>query len=443
MVIADQAIFGASTKNYSMTKKILITAYAVNPYKGSEDGVGWNIIRSVSRQNEVIAITRENNEKAIKKYLSENPLPKASNLRFEYFDLPYWLRFWKKGNRGASLYHILWHFGVVFFILKKRLQFDIAHHLNFHSDWSPSFLYLLGKPMVWGPVGHHHKIPRSYILPHGKNAWLKDRMLWLVKSYFWKIDPFLHLTKIFSRKIIGVNSSVFKVNHIRKSKQVIIPAVADYPKKNHIPKTESEKFSLLSIGRFVPLKGFDITVRAFAKFYHRQSVELQSKLELILIGKGPQKGELIKTANQLSLPQDAVRFIDWIERSELDRYFSEASAFVFPSHEGAGMVIPEALSFGLPVIVFDNYGPGEFVDEKCAIKIPYSTYELGVQDFAKAMEILLTNETKRKHLSENALKRFQEKFTWDKKAQQIQAIYDEIFLEKQSSITGQISVLKT
>jgi len=53
---------------------ILITSYAVNPYKGSEDGTGWNMIRQISKHNKVTAITRKNNREAIEKYLEENDL---------------------------------------------------------------------------------------------------------------------------------------------------------------------------------------------------------------------------------------------------------------------------------------------------------------------------------------------------------------------------------
>jgi len=54
-------------------KTILATAYAVNPYKGSEDGMGWNLVCQVARFNKVIAITRENNQEHIEKYMLENP----------------------------------------------------------------------------------------------------------------------------------------------------------------------------------------------------------------------------------------------------------------------------------------------------------------------------------------------------------------------------------
>ncbi len=41
--------------------RVLITAYAVNPYKGSEDGMGWNFILQAARFQRVVAVTRRNN----------------------------------------------------------------------------------------------------------------------------------------------------------------------------------------------------------------------------------------------------------------------------------------------------------------------------------------------------------------------------------------------
>lgn len=79
-----------------MKKTILATAYAVNPYKGSEDGMGWNYVCQIARFNKVIAVTRKNNRESIEKYLSENSVPEAGNIRFLYYDLPKWTRFWKR-----------------------------------------------------------------------------------------------------------------------------------------------------------------------------------------------------------------------------------------------------------------------------------------------------------------------------------------------------------
>ena len=102
-------------------KTILASAYAINPYKGSEDGMGWNLVLQIARFNKVIAVTRENNREHIEKYMAENPNPHYKNMEFLYFDLPYWMRFWKKGGRGAMLYYFMWQRGIVSFIDKQEI----------------------------------------------------------------------------------------------------------------------------------------------------------------------------------------------------------------------------------------------------------------------------------------------------------------------------------
>ena len=143
-------------------KTILATAYDVNPYKGSESGTGWNFIVQIARFNKVVAITRVNNKKNIEKYIEEFNID-ITNIKFHYYDLPYYLRFWKKGARGSSLYFYLWQMFMPIFIKKNKIKFNIAHNLNFHTDSFPTFLWFCKQPLVWGPINHHEKIPYEYI----------------------------------------------------------------------------------------------------------------------------------------------------------------------------------------------------------------------------------------------------------------------------------------
>jgi len=424
-----------------MQATILITAYAVNPFKGSEDGIAWNIIRELATKNKVIAITRENNELSITQYLEENPLPADSNLQFEYFDLPYWMRFWKRGGQGALLYHYIWHLAVVFFILKRKFSFDLAHHLNFNNDWTPSFLWLLGKPFVWGPIGHHPKVPYSYIKQYGIKAIVLEEIKWMVKKCFWTFDPFLKITKYKAAKIIALNSSVKSVLRVSDEQIIVIPAAGNERPKVQNLKRETNKFQVLSIGRLVALKGFDITINAFAKFYHQLPKEAQKNVQLVLIGKGPQKTYLNEIIKKHKLPLNSILSKKWMDRRELAAYYANSQVFLFPSHEGAGMVVPEALSYGLPVVCFDNNGPGEFINKNCGIAVPYGTYEDSIHRFAKALHTLYIDKEKRRTLSQNAFQQFEEKFTWEGKGAQIQAIYSPLNNKKKTNSVSNLSSL--
>lgn len=401
-------------------KVILATAYAVNPDKGSEDGMGWNFVMQIARFHRVIAITRENNRAAVERYMSEKPNPLYQNITFLYFDLPYWMRFWKKGSRGAMLYYLLWQYFVVPFIQKQQTSFDIVHNLNFHNDWSPSFLWKLGKPFVWGPVGHHPLIPTQYLKPYSKKYWLKDRLTWAVKRYFWAFSYRLAQTKKNAALILCMNSAAAKVLRL-KGRYAIMPSVAtqDF---GWIQDPTDETFTVISAGRLVPLKGFDLTIEAFAKMLRSLPFQQKDKCRLVLTGSGPEENRLKKRCETLGI-EHHVTFISWIERAALMQKFKNASVFLFPSHEGAGMVVAEALSFGLPVVCLKNEGPGEFITDSCGFAAPQGRYNATVSGLAAALTHLHDDRDKRNTMRRAARQHFETHFHWDRRGEQLQQIY--------------------
>lgn len=407
-------------------KTVLVSAYAVNPYHGSEDGMGWNFILQIARFNKVIAVTRENTRSDIERYLAEHPVAAAANIQFEYYDLPYWARFWKKGGRFALLYYYLWQFFLPRHVKRKGLQFDIVHNLNFHNDWTPSLLWKLHKPFVWGPIGHHPRIPRNYVLHvYGVRAYLLEEMKWLVKKYFWKIDPLLRQTVNHADKVLTMNSAVTRVLGVPKDKISMMTSVSSEAPQESSRTPHGNSFTILSAGRFVPLKGFDITIKSFARFLRQQPESEQSEIKLVLVGDGPSKKYLERLTEELEISNN-VTFIAWLHRSDFRKLYSQADLFLFPSHEGAGMVIAEALSYGLPVVCFRNEGPGELVDKDCGITIPYSRYDSSITRFAESLNLLYRKPAWRKHLSEGARKAFAERFDWDVKGEHLRNIYDNL-----------------
>ena len=408
---------------YDHPQTILMTAYAVHPRKGSEDGMGWRFILEAARRNRVVAITRENNRPAIEEYLAQHPV---EGLTFAYFDLPKWARFWKRGSRGSSLYHWLWHAFVPAFVKKQGFQFDIAHHLNFHCDWTASFLWRLGKPTVWGPVGHHPMLPKDYLLETGGwPAYFSEWLKWQFKATLWNFDPFLAKGKVKMAAIICMNRSAAQVLQISPGQYSIMPSVGT-DKIEPRPKVgANRRFTVLFMGRFVALKGVETVVRSFAQFFNQRPAAEQADLHLLMVGKGPEKDRLIDLAQSLGIAQ-AIEFVDWLPHDQVGAIYRSASVFFFPSHEGAGMVVAEAQAHGVPVLCYANDGPGELVNPSGSIRVPYVTHQIAIEGFALQLAVLFDNPKKRLQMAENAMEYVEQCLDWEVKGDFLQRIYRKV-----------------
>lgn len=414
---------------------ILVTAYAINPYKGSEDGMGWNMILQIARFQKVIAITRENNAEAINQYIKEHQVPNVENIQFEYFDTPYYTRFWKRGGRGALLYFYIWQYAVARWVKSQNWQYDIVHNLNFHNDWTPSFLWSTKKPFVWGPIGHHPQIPAAFLKQYGLKTVMKEGIRWAAKQAFWRFDPFLKLTKKKAAHIFAMNSSVAEVLHLPETKVSILPSVATESVEIS-EKIENPIFNILSIGRFVSLKGFDVTIKSFARFLSNFPARDWKNFQLTLVGKGPTLPYLEQLIEEAGIT-DVVKVIDWVERRQLQIIYEAADVFLFPSHEGAGMVVAEAMSYGLPVVCFDNCGPGEFTNSHCGLTIPYQSYEVSVSAFADALMKLYKDESLRKQLSFGAIRHSRQNLSWNRKGLVFRAVYQSILQDEETTLQNE------
>ena len=122
------------------------------------------------------------------------------------------------------------------------------------------------------------------------------------------------------------------------------------------PSTEDEKSALknelgigeekclLSVGQFIPRKGFDVLLNAVS--YIDRSVGVY-----IVGGEPTDEYKSICKANSL----DNVHFIGFKSKQELKKIYRAADLFVMPTREDIwGLVINEAMACGLPVVSTDR-----------------------------------------------------------------------------------------
>jgi glycosyltransferase involved in cell wall biosynthesis len=346
--------------------KILISAYACEPGKGSEPGIGWQwATHAADLGHDVWVVTRSNNRGSIEGALRDHGV---SKLNFYYYDLPGWARWWKKGARGVQIYYLLWQWGA-FRSLSREPDlppFDWVHHLTFGAHRHPTFMGRLGIPLVVGPVGGGERTPArlraSFPLSGRARELLRDMAnvacLWSpsVRRTYREAAVILCKTK---ETLAAVPKSAR--NKARVCLEVGTDAQEISPGRRSTRKQSSDQFDVLYVGRMVYWKGPHLALEALGRVLRNIP-----GAKLTMVGDGPERQWVQKRAAELGIDH-AVRWIRSLKRDEVMQLYSRHDVFLFPSlHDSSGNVVLEAISKGLPTVVLDLGGPATIAGPECS-----------------------------------------------------------------------------
>ena len=401
---------------------MLISAYACEPGKGSEPGVGWNWVRQAARFNEVWAFTREKNRAAIESSLAAEPLPRV---HWVYYDPPGWARLGRKTPRGYD-YYFLWQLGVYPMAKKlhREVSFDLVHHVTLVNYWMPCFLALLPVPFVWGPVGGGESAPRAFwrcFSPRGKVY----EILRNLARVLGQLDPFVRLTA--RRAHVGIATTEETAARLRElgCRKVMVLSQVGLPREEigqlgGFAVRQCNPFRLVSVGDLLHLKGFEFGLRAFAQFKSRFPAS-----EYWIIGDGPERKRLENMAQSLRLGS-VVRFWGTIPRSQVLEKLADCDVLVHPSlHDSGGWVCLEAMAAGRPVICLDLGGPALEVAEETGIKIPAISPSQAIADLSVAMEELARDPARRTRLGQAGRDRVSRLYNWEEKGTYLAHLYNQ------------------
>lgn len=150
---------------------------------------------------------------------------------------------------------------------------------------------------------------------------------------------------------------------------------------------------VLAAGRLTKQKGFDLLLNAWASI----PVAVRAGWELRIVGEGEDRALLEEKIENLGLGFEVQ--LEGHSENMADE-FSESDLFVLSSRfEGFGLVVVEALSFGLPVVSFDCLaGPGEILTHDFNGKLVPPE---NVDSLAEALAELMVNESLRHQMSKN------------------------------------------
>jgi len=253
---------------------------------------------------------------------------------------------------------------------------------------------------------------------------LRIPFLGKVFIYFWK--------KIFKKAdYVTVNSnytkSLLNILDIPDNKIKVIPfgsSLEILEKQGDKTEHKREK-KILFVGRLVERKGVEYLIKAF---YEIEKDFPEYKLHIV--GDGPLKSSLISMVHRLGI-QDKVEFLGFVSNEKLIEEYLTSTLFVLPAiidsrgdTEGLGVVLVEAMYFGLPIVASSVGGIKDIV------KNGYNgllVKEKSIEELVVAMKKLLENEGLRNRISRNAENFIKRRFSWGKIISDFEELYKFLF----------------
>jgi len=173
---------------------------------------------------------------------------------------------------------------------------------------------------------------------------------------------------------------------------------------------------VLFLGRFSPEKGCHLLVEAFEQI----ETDVKTDVKLVMAGGASYCDDYSQELR--SHASDRIRMLDWVSGQTLDELLTNAMMFVLPSDlEGLSLALLDAMGAGLCVLTSDVPENREVVDGAGF------TFQRGsVADLADRLRFLIANPAVRKAAGRIAKKKIEEKYQWQKVAEDIEQAYFKI-----------------
>lgn len=400
---------------------VLLSAYACEPNRGSEPGVGWEWATRLSKIHNVTVLTRRNNRRLIEDKLASSE--RFDGLQFIYLDLPDLFLLLKKiGILPVPMYYILWQIAARIAIVDLTRNYDLIHHVTFNGFRFPGAWWCTGTSVVLGPLGGGSIASSAYRRCFGKR-WLRE---WLrgLSVRFWKVNPWTLGSLLSADAVIAVGEEMAqKFNSIGINTDLMLETAVPLDlESEHESEVVDPKKDFMLVGNLEPWKAWQIAFHAFAQAI-RDGMMGQ---KLIVVGSGSQLLDAQRLAETLGIC-DHVEFTGLLTRNEVWNKVRSSRGLIFSSvRDTSGNVALEAMALRCPVICFQHQGVAWMTNDECAYRIKPDNWDASVAGFSKAIKELATSDELVSRMGAAGRQRSLAEFSWNAKIQQILKIYQRV-----------------
>lgn len=404
-------------------KRVLLLAYACNPCRGSEPGVGWHrAVETAKYFDTWVLCKKQRNERDIKRYLAQNG--DVEGLQFCFVPLSRFERAIRKIPGFFYLSYNLWHRRAYREAVKlnERFHFDLVHQANMCGFREPGYLWKLDAPFVWGPVGGTQNYPWRFLIKAGLAGAVKEGLRSIINVLQFCFSPRVREAVKRASVLMTANSAGKRSfeNFYRVKPKLMLEIGLDKI-INELPenKGRDKPLRILWSGVFEHRKAFHLLAMALRGL--PASIEYQVRI----LGEGPLEKRWRRLVRKSGIEQHC-RWMGWLPHDEAVAQNAWADVLVFTSlRDTAGTVLLEALGHGVPVICLDHQGCGDIVTSNCGIKIPVTTADEAVSKMRDAVISLAQDRGKLRKFSCGAVERAHE-YLWSRQGERIADIYEKV-----------------
>lgn len=362
--------------------RVLLSAYACEPDRGSEPEVGFRALLAAASRHEVWVLLNDEGVAPLERCLRRAGLGERVHLH----PIPL-------GVVPQTLGHVRYHrhydrwqrrAAAMAAELHRRVDFDVTHHVTLAAHWTRPGVAMVDKPFVWGPVGGGVQPPLSLMTELGVKGSGVHLTRFLGRVAMNALPP----VRVAGRKALVVFAqNPASARRMRTRVPVEVLSNATAVELDGWQPSGPRTADVLVVGRLLSWKAVPLAVRAWRYVSHPRAM-------LRVYGDGPDRPRIDRAIRRWGL-EDRVRVEGWVSRREVLRQIAMAGAVLHPSlHDEAGMAIAEALSVGTPVVCLDHGGPGEVIrywPRELSVGVPPSNPDQTARLLAAAVDRFLDN----------------------------------------------------
>lgn len=215
-----------------------------------------------------------------------------------------------------------------------------------------------------------------------------------------------------AEKILILSSFVrnsFVSSGVDEEKLVQVPYGVKYPAE--VPEKKDDVFRVLCVGGYAYRKGVPYLIQAFSELNLENS-------ELLLVGRI--KHEVQPFIDKYVQKGANIRLIARIPHEEIGATYANASVYCMPSiSDGWGLVVTEAMSYGVPPVVSENTGAKDAISSgKSGFVIPTGD----VKAIKAKLQYFYDNPQEIRRMGQRA-RAVAKKYNWDLYGDRIHSFY--------------------